>query len=151
MRAVVQRVKAASVVVEGETVGQINEAGLLILLGITHTDGPEQINKMAEKIANLRILRTPEENDPAARTEESLLSLSAPALVVSQFTLYGSVVKGRRPSWTEAAPRPVAEPIYEQFCDRLRQLGVTVETGRFGAMMDVSLINDGPYTLTVEI
>lgn len=141
MRAVVSRVTAASVVVEGEVVGQITEPGLLVLLGVTHDDGPDQVATMARKLTELRILRD----------ERSVLDVGAPVLLVSQFTLYGDVRKGRRPSWSAAAPGPVAEPVFDQVVAAVRAVGVTVETGRFGAMIDVASVNDGPFTVIVEV
>ncbi|WP_029211039.1 D-aminoacyl-tRNA deacylase [Arsenicicoccus bolidensis] len=141
MRAVVSRVTAASVVVEGEVVGQITEPGLLVLLGVTHDDGPDQVATMARKLTELRILRD----------ERSVLDVGAPVLLVSQFTLYGDVRKGRRPCWSAAAPGPVAEPVFDQVVAAVRAVGVTVETGRFGAMMDVASVNDGPFTVIVEV
>ncbi|GAA5015224.1 D-aminoacyl-tRNA deacylase [Actinopolymorpha pittospori] len=141
MRAVVQRVSHASVVVDGETVGAIDKPGLLVLLGATHTDSPAEAEKLAGKIWGLRILDG----------ERSCSDVGAPLLVVSQFTLYADTRKGRRPSWSAAAPGEVAEPLVEHFCTTLRGLGATVETGRFGAHMDVSLVNDGPVTLIVEV
>jgi len=141
VRAVVSRVTAASVVVEGEVVGQITEPGLLVLLGVTHDDGPDQVATMARKLTELRILRD----------ERSVLDVGAPVLLVSQFTLYGDVRKGRRPSWSAAAPGPVAEPVFDQVVAAVRAVGVTVETGRFGAMMDVASVNDGPFTVIVEV
>jgi D-aminoacyl-tRNA deacylase len=141
MRAVVQRVSHASVVVDGETVGAIDKPGLLVLLGATHTDTPAEAEKLAGKIWGLRILDG----------ERSCSDVGAPLLVVSQFTLYADTRKGRRPSWSAAAPGEVAEPLVEHFCTTLRGLGAIVETGRFGAHMDVSLVNDGPVTLIVEV
>lgn len=141
MRAVVSRVTAASVVVEGEVVGQITEPGLLVLLGVTHDDGPDQIAAMARKLTELRILRD----------ERSVLEVGAPVLMVSQFTLYADLRKGRRPSWSAAAPGSVAEPVFDQVVDAVRATGVAVETGRFGAMMDVASVNDGPFTVIVDV
>jgi D-tyrosyl-tRNA(Tyr) deacylase len=141
MRAVVQRVSEARVVVDGETVGAIDKPGLLVLLGATHTDTPELAEKLAGKIWGLRILSD----------ERSCSEVGAPLLVVSQFTLYADTRKGRRPSWSQAAPGEVAEPLVERFCAALRGLGASVETGRFGAHMDVSLVNDGPVTLVMEV
>lgn len=140
MRAVLQRVTSASVTVDGETVGAIDRPGLLVLVGITHTDGPAQVTKLAEKTANLRLL-------PG---ERSVLDEGAPVLAVSQFTLYGDAKRGRRPSWSAAAPGPVSEPLFNDYVQALRDLGVTVETGRFGANMQVSLTNDGPVTLILD-
>ncbi len=144
MRAVVQRVTQASVTVDGQVVGRIG-AGLLALVGVTHTDTPAQAAKLARKIAGLRILRD------GARDEAAADALGAPVLVVSQFTLYGDTVKGRRPSWQAAAPGPVAEPLVDAVVSELRQLGLPVETGIFGAMMAVSSVNDGPFTVLVEV
>lgn len=141
MRAVVSRVTAASVVVEGEVVGQITEPGLLVLLGVTHDDGPDQVAAMARKLTELRILRD----------ERSALEVGAPVLMVSQFTLYADLRKGRRPSWSAAAPGSVAEPVFDQVVDAVRAAGVAVETGRFGAMMDVASVNDGPFTVIVDV
>ena len=140
MRAVLQRVTSASVTVEDEVVGSIGE-GLLVLLGVTHDDGPAQVETMARKLHELRILRD----------ERSCADAGAPLLVVSQFTLYGETRKGRRPSWTAAAPGPVAEPLVEAVVEALRRRGATVETGRFGAAMQVALVNDGPFTVLVEV
>ncbi|WP_110239795.1 D-aminoacyl-tRNA deacylase [Nocardioides gilvus] len=143
MRAVVQRVTSACVVVAGDVVGEITPdagPGLLVYLGVTHDDGPEQVAWMARKIWDLRIMRD----------ERSASELAAPILVVSQFTLYGDAIKGRRPSWSAAAPGPVSEPTYEGFCDELRRLGAHVESGVFGADMAVSSTNDGPVTLILE-
>ena len=143
MRVLVQRVKSARVVVDGETVGEIGGSGqgLLALVGITHTDDAELAARMAEKLWRLRIL---DDESAAADT-------GAPILVVSQFTLYANTVKGRRPSWNAAAPRPVAEPLVDAFADALRALGAPVATGVFGAHMAVELVNDGPVTLMLEL
>ena len=141
MRAVLQRVTRASVSVEGEVTGAIDRPGLLALVGVTHDDGAEQVDTMARKISELRILRD----------ERSVLDEGAPVLVVSQFTLYADTRKGRRPSWNNAAPGPVAEPLVEQLVEALRDRGVEVATGRFGAMMEVTLVNDGPVTLVVDV
>ncbi|WP_112247737.1 D-aminoacyl-tRNA deacylase [Kribbella monticola] len=140
MRAVVQRVTRASVVVEGEVVGAIEEPGLLVLLGVTHDDTVEKAAALAAKIWTLRILRD----------ERSCSDEGAPILAISQFTLYADTRKGRRPSWSAAAPGPVAEPLYDAFCAALEDLGAKVARGKFGAQMEVSLINDGPVTLTLE-
>lgn len=140
MRAVLQRVTRASVTVDGETVGAIDRPGLVALVGVTHDDGPEQVATMARKISELRILRD----------ERSVLDEGAPVLVVSQFTLYADTRKGRRPSWSAAAPGPMAEPVVEQVVEALRARGIEVATGRFGAMMQVSLTNDGPFTVVVD-
>ncbi len=140
MRAVVQRVAWASVSVGGRTVGSIERPGLLVLLGVTHEDTAGTAAKLAEKIWTLRILAD----------ERSCAQLSAPLLVVSQFTLYADTRKGRRPSWNAAAPRPVSEPLIEEFVAALRGQGADVATGEFGAMMQVSLVNDGPVTLILD-
>jgi D-tyrosyl-tRNA(Tyr) deacylase len=139
VRALVQRVTSASVTVDGTVVGAI-DAGLLVLLGVTHDDTPEVAAKLAAKVANLRIFEG----------EVSLLDTRGSALVVSQFTLYGDTVKGRRPSWVAAARPEVAEPLVEDFARELAALGVPVETGRFRAHMQVALVNDGPITLQLE-
>jgi D-tyrosyl-tRNA(Tyr) deacylase len=145
MRAVVQRVLAASVEVDGDPIGQIG-SGLLVLLGVGPGDGPKETRWMAEKIAGLRIFR-----DAQGRMNLSALDLGYAILVVSQFTLYGDCRKGRRPNFLGAASPEHAEPIYEAFCEALTAAGVgTVERGRFGAMMEVSLRNDGPVTLVIE-
>jgi D-tyrosyl-tRNA(Tyr) deacylase len=138
---VLQRVSRARVTVDGEVVGELDRSGLLALVGVTHDDGPEQVATMARKIADLRILRD----------ERSVLDEAAPVLVVSQFTLYADTRKGRRPSWNAAAPGPVAEPVVEQVVAALRARGVEVQTGRFGAHMDVELVNDGPVTIVLDV
>jgi D-aminoacyl-tRNA deacylase len=144
MRAVVQRVRRASVRVEQETVGQI-DAGLLVLLGITQTDTAEKAHWLAEKIVGLRIF-----NDADGKMNLSLTDIRGSVLVVSQFTLYGDCRKGRRPSFIEAAPPEIAVPLYEEFVNGIKALGIRTATGRFGAMMEVELVNDGPVTLIVE-
>ncbi len=141
MRAVLQRVTGARVEVEGAVVGEITRPGLLVLVGVAHADGDEQVERMARKIAELRILRD----------ERSLLEADAPVLVVSQFTLQGDTRKGRRPSWSAAAPAEVAEPVVDALVAALRARGLEVGTGRFGAMMAISLTNDGPVTLVVDV
>jgi len=141
MRAVAARVSRAAVRVDGEVVGEIDEPGLLVLLGVHRDDGPGQAETMARKLHELRLLRD----------EESCASSGAPLLVVSQFTLYGDTRKGRRPSWIAAAPPPVAQPLVEDVVDRLRARGARVRTGRFGAMMAVESVNDGPFTVLVEV
>lgn len=140
MRIVLQVVTGARVTVEDLTVGEIDGPGLALLVGITHTDTPATAQKLAAKIAGLRVL-------PG---ETSCEDSGAPVLAVSQFTLYGDVRRGRRPSWSDAAPGPVSEPLFEAFVAALRERGLTVETGRFGAHMVVSLVNDGPMTLVVD-
>lgn len=140
MRAVIQRVEQASVTVDGDVVGSIEEPGLLVYLGITHTDGSAEVEWMARKTWGLRILRE----------ERSASDVGAPVLVVSQFTLYGDARKGRRPTWEAAAPGPVSEPLYESFCAELEGLGATVARGVFGADMRVRSVNDGPFTVVLE-
>ena len=140
MRAVLQRVSSATVTVDGEVVGAIDRPGLVALVGVTHEDGPDQVEWLARKIGDLRLLRD----------EQSVLDAGAPVLVVSQFTLYGDARKGRRPTWNAAAPGPVAEPVVDAVVAALRDRGVEVETGTFGADMAVSLVNDGPVTLVLE-
>lgn len=141
MRALVQRVERAAVRVDGRVVGQIG-AGLLVLVGATHTDTAADAERLARKVHGLRILR---DELSVADTPESGV------LVVSQFTLYGDTRKGRRPSWLAAAPGPVAEPLVTAFASALRELGTTVQTGEFGADMQVELVNDGPVTLLLEL
>ncbi|GAA3205528.1 D-aminoacyl-tRNA deacylase [Nonomuraea roseoviolacea] len=141
MRAVVQRVTSASVVVDGQTVGAVDEPGLLVLVGVTHTDTAAEARRLAAKLWGLRVLHG----------EKSCSDVSAPLLVISQFTLYGDARKGRRPTWQAAAPGPVAEPLVEAVVEELRALGAHVETGSFGADMKVSLVNDGPITLIVDV
>jgi D-aminoacyl-tRNA deacylase len=143
MRAVVQRVASARVVVGGEVVGEIGR-GLCVLLGVAREDGEEQADRLAGRIARLRIF----ENDEG-RFDRSLLDVSGAALVVSQFTLIADTQKGNRPSFSDAAPPDQAEPLYERFCQELRALGVEVATGRFGARMSVGLTNDGPVTIII--
>jgi D-aminoacyl-tRNA deacylase len=141
VRAVVQRVNQASVTVDGQVVGAISEPGLLVLVGITHDDTPEKAAKLAAKLWGLRILDG----------EKSCSDVSAPLLVISQFTLYADTRKGRRPTWQAAAPGPVAEPLVEAVVAALRELGASVQTGVFGANMKVSLVNDGPVTLVLDL
>jgi D-aminoacyl-tRNA deacylase len=141
MRAVVQRVTQASVAVSGQVVGAIDEPGLLVLVGVTHDDTAEAAAKLAAKLWGLRILDG----------EKSCSDIGAPLLVISQFTLYADLAKGRRPSWSAAAPGPVAEPLIEAVVAALRALGARVETGIFGADMKVSLVNDGPLTLVLDM
>lgn len=145
MRAVVQRVTEASVTVDGEVVGAIG-AGLVALVGVTHGDDAARAAKLAGKVANLRILA-----DDDGAMNRSVLDAGADVLVVSQFTLYGDTAKGRRPSWVAAARPQVAEPLVDAVVNHLRQLGVTVATGRFRTDMRVALVNDGPVTVLVEV
>jgi D-aminoacyl-tRNA deacylase len=141
VRAVVQRVSQASVTVDGQAVGAISEPGLLVLVGITHDDTPEKAAKLAAKLWGLRILDG----------EKSCSDVSAPLLVISQFTLYADTRKGRRPTWQAAAPGPVAAPLVDAVVSSLRGLGARVQTGVFGANMKVSLVNDGPVTLVLDL
>jgi D-aminoacyl-tRNA deacylase len=141
MRAVVQRVSQASVTVDRKTVAAIDEPGLLVLVGVTHDDTPEMAAKLAAKLWGLRILDG----------EKSCSDIGAPLLVISQFTLYADLAKGRRPSWSAAAPGPVAEPLVSAVVQALHDLGARVQTGVFGAEMKVSLVNDGPVTVIVDI
>ena len=140
MRAVVQCVSSASVVVDGSVVGSLDSPGLLVYLGITHGDGPAEVDWMARKIWGLRIFAD----------EQSASDLGAPVLVVSQFTLYGDARKGRRPTWQAAAPGPVSEPLYDAFGTALTALGAHVERGVFGAHMQVQSVNEGPFTVLLE-
>ncbi|GHG64468.1 D-aminoacyl-tRNA deacylase [Streptomyces griseocarneus] len=141
MRAVVQRVDGASVAVDGQVVGEIIGEGLCVLVGVTHEDTPERCAQLARKLWSLRVLKD----------EKSCSDVGAPLLVISQFTLYGDARKGRRPTWNAAAPGPVAEPLVDEVVAQLRKLGAHVETGRFGADMKVSLTNDGPFTVLLEV
>ncbi|MFO7243800.1 MAG: D-aminoacyl-tRNA deacylase [Actinomycetes bacterium] len=140
MRAVLQRASRASVTVDGKVVSSFDRQGLLALVGVTHGDGPAQAETIARKIADLRLLDG----------EKSVADVGAPVIVVSQFTLYGDARKGRRPTWIDAAPGPVAEPLVDAVVDALRARGLEVGTGVFGAHMEVELVNDGPVTLIVE-
>jgi len=141
MRAVVQVASQAAVHVDGERVGGFDGPGLVVLVGVTHIDTEQDADKLAEKIWQLRIMDD----------EKSASDLQAPVLVVSQFTLYADLKKGRRPSWSAAAPRPVSEPLVESVVAALHSRGAQVTTGVFGADMQVSLTNDGPRTLIVEV
>ena len=141
MRAVVQRVTEASVLVDGEVVGAIERPGLCVLVGVTHDDTEQTAERLAVKVHELRVLRD----------EQSASSTGAPLLVVSQFTLYGDTRKGRRPTWNAAAPGAVAEPLVEHVAATLRARGAEVATGRFGADMRVRLVNDGPVTVILEL
>jgi D-tyrosyl-tRNA(Tyr) deacylase len=140
MRAVVQRVREASVSVDGAVVGRIGP-GLCVLVGVTHDDTPAIADRLAAKVHELRILHG----------ELSAAEAGAPLLVISQFTLYGDARKGRRPTWAAAAPAPVAEPLVERLVSTLRARGALVETGVFGADMQVGLVNDGPLTLVLDV
>ncbi|MEW2522177.1 D-aminoacyl-tRNA deacylase [Actinacidiphila alni] len=141
MRAVAQRVSEAEVVVDGERVGAITGPGLCVLVGVTHDDTKEKAAALARKLWTLRVLPD----------ERSCSDVDGPLLVISQFTLYGDARKGRRPTWNAAAPGDLAEPLVDEVVAQLRALGATVETGRFGADMKVSLTNDGPFTVIVEM
>jgi D-tyrosyl-tRNA(Tyr) deacylase len=144
MRAVVQRVSRALVRIDRETVGEIAN-GLLVLLGVTQSDTVEKARWLAEKIVSLRIF-----NDADGKMNLGLADVSGAVLVVSQFTLYGDCRKGRRPSFIEAAPPEIAVPLYDEFINAIKALGIRTASGRFGAMMEVELVNDGPVTLIVE-
>lgn len=141
MRAVVQRVSQATVSVNGIIVGSLSRPGLAVLLGVTHRDTPESADSLAVKLWRLRILDA----------ERSAEDVDAPILIVSQFTLYADTRKGRRPSWSAAAPAHVSEPLYRRVCESLAGLGATVERGVFGEMMQVALVNDGPMTVILEV
>lgn len=140
MRAVLQRASRASVTVDGAVTASFDRQGLVVLLGVTHDDGPAQVDVISRKIADLRLLDG----------ERSVEEAGAPVIVVSQFTLYGDARKGRRPTWNAAAPGPVAEPLVDAVVASLRARGIEVGTGVFGAHMDVALVNDGPVTLILE-
>jgi D-tyrosyl-tRNA(Tyr) deacylase len=143
MRVLVQRVSSAAVSVDGQVVGAIrpDRQGLLAFVGVTHSDDHDKAQRLAEKLWNLRILAD----------EQSAADVNAPILVISQFTLYADTAKGRRPSWNAAAPAAVAEPLVAAFAAALRGLGAHVETGVFGANMQVELVNDGPVTVILEL
>jgi D-aminoacyl-tRNA deacylase len=160
VRVVVQRVDGARVVVDGEVVGSIEGPGLCVLVGATHADTSDVAQKLADKVYDMRLFDADSLAgrgiDLALPLGEVLREVSAsdaglPVLVVSQFTLYAQTRKGRRPTWEQAAPRPVAEPLLSAFAVRLRERGATVAEGRFGAMMRVELANDGPVTVVVEL
>ena len=140
MRILVQRVSSASVTVDGEVLGAVRPDGQG-LVGVTHSDDGDKAQRLAEKLWQLRILDD----------EKSAADINAPILVVSQFTLYANTTKGRRPTWNAAAPGAVAEPLVTAFADALRRLGAQVETGVFGAHMQVELVNDGPVTVLLEL
>lgn len=141
MRAVVQRVSEARVVADGETVGELLRPGLVVLIGVTHSDTVNEARLIASKLHTLRILDG----------EQSCADVDAPLLVISQFTLYADTRKGRRPSWNAAAPAHIAEPLVAAVVSALRVLGAEVATGRFGADMLVRLVNDGPMTLVIDV
>ena len=126
--------------VDGQVVGQLDEPGLVVFVGVTHDDGPDEVAWLARKVRELRIMRE----------EQSVSDLGAAVLVVSQFTLYGDARKGRRPTWSAAAPGPVSEPLYDAVCAEIERLGTHVERGIFGADMAVELVNDGPVTLVLD-
>lgn len=144
MRAVVQRVSRARVVIAEAVAGEVQH-GLLVLLGVTQSDTPEQAQWLAEKIAGLRIF-----NDQDGKMNRDVTEIGGGILVVSQFTLYGDCKKGRRPSFVDAAPPEIAIPLYEAFVNAIKALGIPTATGRFGAMMQVELVNDGPVTLILD-
>jgi D-aminoacyl-tRNA deacylase len=145
VKAVVQRVEAARVLVNDEAVGEIRR-GLCVLLGVAQDDSEADAERLASRVARLRIF----ENEDG-RFDRSLLDVGGEALVVSQFTLIADTAKGNRPSFTDAAPPEQAEPLYERFCTTLRELGAEVASGRFGARMAVELVNDGPVTIVLEV
>ena len=145
MRTVLHRVSSAQVVVDGEVVGAIGP-GLVALVGVTHDDGPAEVATTARKIAGLRLFPPGDEGG-----ERSVLKVGGEVLVVSQFTLYADVRKGRRPSWNAAAPGPVAEPLVHAVAEALRAEGVGVATGRFGADMEVTIVGDGPVTIVLDV
>jgi len=144
VRVLLQRVKQASVTVDDRIVGAI-DAGYLLLVGVTHEDTEAEVNWLADKVAGLRVFEDADE-----KMNLSIQDVAGKVLSVSQFTLYGDTQKGRRPAFTQAAKPDIAETLYEKFNDRLRTHGLVVETGKFGAMMDVALVNDGPVTLMLE-
>ena len=144
MRVVLQRVSRASVTIDGRAVGAI-DLGFCLLVGFTHTDTVEQVLWMADKVAGLRVFA-----DAEGKMNRALSDVRGAVLVVSQFTLYGDVAKGRRPSFIDAARPELAIPLYQRFCAELGERGLQVETGEFGAMMRVELVNDGPVTLILE-
>ena len=151
MRIVAQRASQAHVSVDGEIVGRLASHGLVLLVGVTHTDTTQIAERLAAKVWGLRILESGEVTPDAwSRGDLSCSDLGAPLLVISQFTLYADTRKGRRPSWDDAAKADVAEPLFNHFVEALRTLGAHVETGIFGALMEVSLTNTGPVTLLLE-
>lgn len=152
MKIVAQRATQAEVVVDGAVVGRLTSQGLVLLVGITHDDTRAKAERLAQKIWNLRILQVADTPNPEAwsRGDLSASDINAPFLVISQFTLYADTRKGRRPSWDDAAKADVAKPLFDYFVDYLRTLGAHVETGTFGAFMEVSLTNHGPVTIILE-
>jgi len=144
MRAVVQKVSSSKVAVDEEVVGQINQ-GLMVLLGVTHDDTSKDVDYMVDKITNLRIFE-----DVEGKMNLSLKDVNGEVLAVSQFTLYGDARRGRRPSFSDAARPEVANPLYEEFVDKVKNQGINVGTGKFGAHMMVDLTNDGPVTILLE-
>ncbi|MHD0315283.1 D-aminoacyl-tRNA deacylase [Fusobacterium varium] len=144
MRAVIQRVKHSSVTVDGNILGEIGN-GLLVLLGVTHTDTEKEVNWLAAKVKDLRIFE-----DEEGKMNLGLEDIKGELLVISQFTLYGNCIKGRRPGFTEAARPNLAEPLYEKFLEKCRSFGIKTECGKFGADMKVELLNDGPVTMIID-
>lgn len=144
MRAVIQRVKHSSVTVDGNILGEIGN-GLLVLLGVTHTDTEKEVNWLAAKVKDLRIFE-----DKEGKMNLGLEDIKGELLVISQFTLYGNCIKGRRPGFTEAARPDLAEPLYEKFLEKCRSFGIKTECGKFGADMKVELLNDGPVTMIID-
>lgn len=155
MRALVQRANGARVTVAGDVVGSFEGPGLVVLVGVTHTDSPELAQRLASKVWGARLFDRERFVDrclpPGGPAELSASDLGLPLLVISQFTLYANTRKGRRPTWDAAAPGPVAEPLVDAFSDALRAVGAQVETGRFGADMQVHFTNDGPITVLFEV
>lgn len=144
MRAVIQRVKYSSVSVDGEIVGKIDQ-GFTVLLGVTHSDGEKEINWLANKIKDLRVFE-----DADGKMNLGLEEVNGELLVISQFTLYGNCIKGRRPGFVDAARPELAEPLYEKFVEKCRSFGIKTECGKFGADMKVEILNDGPVTLIID-
>ncbi len=155
MRAVIQRAAGAQVTVDGQVVGRFEGPGLVMLVGVTHDDTPAQADRLADKAYGLRIFEHRHATDlaclpPNGPREVSAQDLGLPVLVISQFTLYADTRKGRRPTWDQAAPGPVAEPLVDEVAAALRRRGAHVETGRFGADMQVAFTNDGPITILLD-
>ena len=144
MRAVIQRVKHSSVTVDGKILGEIGN-GLLVLLGVTHTDTEKEVSWMASKVKDLRIFE-----DAEGKMNLGLEDIKGELLVISQFTLYGNCIKGRRPGFTEAARPDLAEPLYKKFLEKCKSFGIKTECGEFGADMKVELLNDGPVTMIID-